>query len=77
MEKRDRLKKLSRYELVELIYELRQDNVELEKRCREAELKVAELEQLTGKDSLGERLGRMEGLLRTIQGRLDAEEEKR
>ena len=72
METRDRLKKLSRYELVELIFDLRQDNVALEKRCREAELKAARLEQLSGDDSLGDRLGRVEALLHQIQERLDS-----
>ena len=41
METRDRLRKLSRYELVELIYDLRRDNIALEKRCREGGVDVS------------------------------------
>ena len=75
MEIKDRLRKLSRYELVELIYDLRRDNVELEKRLREAEIKVSELEQLGGGDTLSGRLQRMENMLEAIERRVTGTEE--
>ena len=75
MEMKDRLRKLSRYELVELIYDLRRDNVELEKRLRDAEIKVAELEQLGGGDTLSGRLQRMENMLEAIERRVTGTEE--
>ena len=75
MEMKDRLRKLSRYELVELIYDLRRDNVELEKRLREAEIKVSELEQLGGGDTLSGRLQRMENMLEAIERRVTGTEE--
>ena len=71
METRDRLRKLSRYELVELIYDLRRDNIALEKRCREAELRLAQIDQLGGEDSLAGRLERMEALLSAIRARVE------
>ena len=75
MEMKDRLRKLSRYELVELIYDLRRDNVELEKRLREAEIRVSELEQLGGGDTLSGRLQRMEDMLESIERRITGTEE--
>ena len=77
METRDRLKKLSRYELVELIYDLRRDNVELDKRLREAEIRIAELEPNDARTALEERLNDMERLLRRISEQLGAEDAPR
>ena len=69
MEMKDRLKKLSRYELVELIYELRTDNIELEKQLKEAERQLAEK---PGADTAAfeERLSAMEDCLGKICERL-------
>lgn len=76
METRDRLKKLSRYELVELIYDLRRDNVELDKRLRQAEIRIAELEPNDARTALEERLNGMERLLQQISDRLGAQEDE-
>ena len=69
MEMKDRLKKLSRYELVELIYELRTDNIELENQLKEAEKQLAE-RPAADTAAFEERLSAMEAQLGKICERL-------
>jgi|GEM_PF-5681003 len=72
MKARNKLKKLSRIELVELIYEIRKENVALDKRCRKLERRMAELleqEYEPGGD-LTTRLDGMEDMLREIRRQL-------
>ena len=65
MEMKDRLKKLSRYELVELIYELRTDNIELERQLKEAERQLSE-RPAADTAAFDERLSAMEDCLGKI-----------
>ena len=71
MEIRDKLSKLGRYELVELIYELRKSNIALEKRCEAAELRVAELERSGARVELEERIKSLERLISELQAHMD------
>ena len=77
MRSRDKLSKLSRLELVELIYDIRRDNVSLQKRCKRLEEKLTQLREKAREESgneqdekfafMSERLDHMEDLLRDIR----------
>lgn len=62
--------KLKRLELVELIYQLRKDNLEWRKRCKELERKLRKAEKMAvayAANSNNERLERIENILEDIQ----------
>jgi len=69
MEARDKLRKLSRYELIELIYELRKDNIALETQLREAESRQAAA-QPDNADRLDQRLCAIEQALERLEEQL-------
>ena len=66
MKTRNSLRRLSRIELVELIYDLRRDNVALEQRCQELEGRLSELETNPEED-FSSRLEDIENLLQKIR----------
>ncbi len=74
MKERNRLSKLSRMELVELIYEIRRENVTLSKRNHRLEKQLATLqaamEAEASSEDLGARLDSMENMLRDIRRQL-------
>ena len=71
MKDRSKLSKLSRMELVELIYEIRRENVTLTKRCRRLEKQVLALQNAAAPaDDLDVRLDGMEDMLRDIRRQL-------
>ena len=61
METKKKLSRMSRYELTQLIYDLRRENVALQERCKAAEARVAELERNSSA------LNEMQGNLLTLQ----------
>lgn len=63
-------KKLKRLELVELIYQLRKDNLEWRKRCKELEKQLRKAEKIAAAYAMHsdeERLLRIEAMLAEIQ----------
>lgn len=63
-------RKLKRLELVELIYQLRKDNLDLRKRCRELEKQLRKAEKIAlagGSQVSEERLERIEQMLADIR----------
>ena len=71
METSDKLRKLSRLELVKLIYELRKDNLALQERCRKAETRVAQLERGSARGELEGRLYALERILYDVKDHMD------
>jgi len=68
--KKKSFKKLKRLELVELIYQLRKDNLEWRKRCRELEKQLHKAEKMAetyAKRTDEEQLVRIESMLADIQ----------
>ena len=83
MKRREKLSKLSRLELVELIYDIRRDNVALEKRCKKLEERLELARQRVNAEeeseasemedrfnTFGERLDSMEDMIRDIRRQL-------
>lgn len=69
METNGRLSRLSRYELVKLLYDLRKENLALQERCEKAEARVAELER--SNNASDEMQGRLMALERLVLGMKD------
>lgn len=70
MRKNKAFRKFKRLELVELIYQMRKENIDLRKRCKELERQLARSEQMAAayaKRSDEEQLQRIESLLMDIQ----------
>ena len=67
---RKKLGKLSRTELVQLIYDIRKDNVALEERCERLEKQLADAEARMLSDETNSRLNNIEAVLRAIDERL-------
>ena len=67
---RRRLGKLSRSELVQLIYDIRKDNIALEERCDRLEKQLADAEARMLSDETNSRLTNIESVLRAIDERL-------
>lgn len=67
---RKQLGKLSRSELVQLIYDIRKDNIALEERCERLEKQLADAEARMLSDETNSRLTNIEGVLRAIDERL-------
>ena len=67
---RKQLGKLSRSELVQLIYDIRKDNIALEERCDRLEKQLADAEARMLSDETNSRLTNIEGVLRAIDARL-------
>ena len=78
MSERSKLNKLSRLELVELIYDIRKDNLSLEKQCRKLEKQLDELQAREADeaeggsvqehlDQIDERLDGLEDMLRDVR----------
>ena len=61
---RKQLGKLSRSELVQLIYDIRKDNIALEERCERLEKQLADAEARMLSDETNSRLTNIEGVLR-------------
>ena len=70
MRKQNPLKKLSRYDLLGLVYDLRKENEDLTARCEAAEKRVAELEQRADGAAVAARLEEMDKVLREIRAGL-------
>ena len=67
---RKQLGKLSRSELVQLIYDIRKDNIALEERCDRLEKQLADAEARMLSDETNSRLTNIAGVLRAIDARL-------
>ena len=70
------IRKLKRLELVELIYQLRKDNLEWRKRCKELEKQLHKAEKMAAAYAMrsdDERLLRIEAMLAEIQRAPQAE----
>lgn len=75
MRKTKPFRKLKRVELVELIYELRKDNVALEKRCQGLEARLAESEnqlEVSLRQPEESVLARIESMMDDIRGVYEA-----
>lgn len=70
MSKQNPLKKLNRYDLLGLVYDLRKENADLTTRCEAAERRVADLEQSADSAAVAERLDAIEKALREIRAGL-------
>ena len=68
--RRNKLGKLSRTELVQLIYDIRKTNVALEERCERLEKQLADAEARMLSDETNARLNNIEEVLRAIDERL-------
>ena len=67
---RERLSKLNRSELVQLIYDIRKDNIALEERCARLERQLSDAEARMLSDETNARLDNIENALREIGVRL-------
>ena len=67
---RERLSRLNRAELVQLIYDIRKDNIALEERCARLERQLSDAEARMLSDETNTRLDNIEGALREIGVRL-------
>ncbi len=68
--KKKAFRKLKRLELVELIYQMRKENIDLRKRCKELERQLGRAEQMAAayaSRSDEEQLQRIESMLMDIQ----------
>lgn len=70
MKAQNRLSKLSRTDLAELINEIRDENEILERECRRLERQIAALQEYEFSDDVEDRLDDMEDMLRTICRRM-------
>lgn len=77
MSKQNPLKKLSRYDLLGLIYDIRKENADLEARCEAAEQRVADLEQRADGAAVLAKLDEMEKLLLEMQAELKGRSARR
>ena len=71
MKRWDRLSRLSRQELLELIYEVRRENLALARRYNRLRQQVQELEEYQPDDEMEFRLQEMEKMIHTIYRQLD------
>ena len=67
---RERLSRLNRAELVQLIYDIRKDNIALEERCARLERQLSDAEARMLSDETNARLNNIEDVLRAIDERL-------
>ena len=72
METNKKLSRMSRYELTQLIYDLRRENVALQERCEAAEARVAELERNSSAlNEMEERLMTLERIMFDLKDKKD------
>ena len=74
MKRRDRLSRLSRQELLELIYEVRRENLALERRYKRLRQQVQALEEYQPDEEMEFRLQEMEKMIQIIYRQLDTAE---